>query len=138
MSDYLVVTMYLDEATSIKYFSAGAAGIDNQDFVGRVVPFAPHSPGDQIALKKYARAHRAGYVEGPPARLLTLKIPARFAVHHFLAQDIKVMDNRPEETVGFARPVNATYYPSLQAEVTEIDVPGGPSDLLRAGYELLS
>ena len=138
MSDYLVVSMYLDEATFMKYESSGAAGIDNEEYVGRVVPFAPHSPGNQIALKKYARAHKGGYVEGPPARLMTLKIPAGFAVDHFLAQDIKVMDNRPEETVGFAKPVNLTSYPSMHVEVTEIDVPGGPSELLRVGLELLS
>ena len=138
MSEVLAVSMYMDEATAGKYFTANSVGIDNEAFTGMVVPFAPQSPGEEIALKKFARAHRAGYVEGPPAFLLTIKIPARFAVHHFLAQDIKVMDNRPEETVGFAKPVNQNNYPTMVLEVTAMDVPGQPEELLRAGYELLS
>ena len=139
MSEFLAVSMYMDEASARKYFTGVALdGIDNKHFPGNVVPFAPQSPGEVIALKKYARAHRAQYVKGPPAYLLTIKIPANFAVQHFLDQDIKVMDNRPEETVGFAKSVNQRNYPTMIPEVTAMDVQGAPEELLRAGYELLS
>ena len=137
MSDYLEVSMYLDKATAKKYFSGTGLEIDNQDFSGYVVPFAPKSPGETIALKKFARAHRDGYVTGPPILLLTIKIPARFAVDHFVAQDIKVLADRPEATVGFTLTVNATNYPSMQAEVTHMDVAFAPDELLDAGLQLL-
>ena len=137
MSDYLEVSMYLDKATAKKYFSGTVLGIDNQDFSGYVVPFAPKSPGETIALKKFARAYRARYVTGPPILLLRIKIPARFAVDHFVAQHIKVLDDRPEATVGFTLPVNASNFPSMRAEVTHFtDV--APEELLATGKQLLS
>ena len=137
MVDSLVVTMYMDDVTMQKYFTGGAVGIDNRGFLGGVVPFAPQSPGEAIALKKFARAHRAGYVNGPPKFLVTIRIPARFAVDHFVAQDIKVLADRPEATVGFTLTVNATNYPSMQAEVTHMDVAFAPDELLDAGLQLL-
>ena len=137
MSDVLAVTMYLDEATCGKYFSGGAVGINNKDFQGNVVPLTPQSEGEAVALKKFARAHRAGYVTGPPVYLLTIQIPVYDTVQHFLAHDLKVLDNRPEATVGFTRAVSIHNYPTMKAEVTKIDVPGGPDQLLSAGYELL-
>ena len=79
-----------------KFFGPGSVGIDNKSFQGKVVPFAPQSEGEKIALKKFARAHRAWYVWGPPAYLLTVKIPAKFALQHFLDQDIIVVEKRPE------------------------------------------
>ena len=137
MSDYLEVSMYLDKATTEKYFIGNVLGIDNRDFTGYVVPFAPASEGDTIALKKYARAHRARYVTGPPILLVRIKIPARFAVDHFVAQHIKVLDDRPEATVGFTLPVNASNFPSMRAEVTHFtDV--APEELLATGKQLLS
>ena len=138
MSDVLAVTMYLDDVTVGKYFTGNSVGINNKDFVGGVTPFAPESPGEEIALKKFARAHRAKYVEGPPTYLLTIKIPANCAVQHFLRREIKVLDDRPEETVGFLKPVNLYNYPKMIAEVTKIDVEGAPEELLSAGYRLLS
>ena len=137
MSEFLAVTMYMDQATAEKYFTANSIGIDNEDFTGMVVPFAPQSPGEKIALKKFARAHKAQYVEGPPAYLLTIKIPANVAVQHFLDKEIKMMENRPEETVGFTMAVNKDNYPTMFPQVTNIDVPGAPDELLSAGYELL-
>ena len=137
MTDFLTVSMYMDEAIARKYFSGGAVGINNQDFSGHVVPFAPESQGDQIALKKFARAHKARYVTGPPVLLLTLMIPAKSALQHILDREIKVVENRPEETVGFARPVNAANYPSMMAEITQIHVQDDQDALLQAGYELL-
>ena len=137
MTDYLTVSMYFDGVTASRYFSGASVGINNQDFSGHVVPFAPESQGDQIALKKFARAHKARFATGPPVLLLTIKIPAKFALQHILAREIKVMENRPEETVGFARPVNASNYPSMMAEVTQIHVQDEQDTLLQAGYELL-
>ena len=136
-SEFLAVAMYMDEATIQHYFNGGTVGIDNQGWTGRVVPLAPSSAGEWIALKKFARAHRARYVTGPPKYLVSIRIPVRFAVEHFLAGDIKRLEDRPEETVGFTRPVNTTNYPSMKAEVTKIDTPDGPNDLLEAGYQLL-
>ena len=138
MSEFLSVSMYMDGATAAKYFTAKSAGIDNKGFTDMVVPFAPQSRGEKIALKKFARAHRANYISGPPVLLLTIKIPANAAVQHFLDRDLKVMDNRPEKTVGFTKAVNKDNYPTMLAEITEIDVPGAPEELLKAGYELLN
>ena len=99
---------------------------DSKSFPGNVVPFAPHIPGEAIALKKFARAYRSKYVQGLPTYLLKIKIPANYAVQHFLDKDIKVMEDRSEETVAFAKPVNKENYPSMIVEVTKIDVQGGP------------
>ena len=137
MSGVLAVTMYMDKATYEKYFTGAAWGIDNNDFDGYVVPFAPQSGGELVALKKFARAYSTWHVKGPPVYLLTIKIPANDAVQHFLAHDLKVLDNRPEATVGFTRTVNIHNYPTMKAEVIKIDVPGGPDRLLRSGYDLL-
>ena len=85
----LAVSMYMDEATMWKYFSSTASGsIDNQDFQGDVVPFAAQSKDEWIARKKFARAHRARKVTGPPAVLIKIKIPGNMALQHFLDQDI--------------------------------------------------
>ena len=138
MSDYLAVSMYMDDATARKYFTANSVGIDNKGFLGEIVPFAFASPGEKIALKKFARAHRAQFVHGPPTILVTIKIPAKFAVQHFLAQEIKVLDDRPEETVGFLKAVNSYNYPTMMPQVTHIDVEGAPEALLTEGYSLLS
>ena len=92
---------------------------------------------ETIALKKFARAHRAGYVKGPPAWLLTIRIPANNALGHFLANDLQVMHGRPEATVGFTKPVNVTNYPSMKPELIKIDEEGAPEQLLDEGYQLL-
>ena len=47
------------------------------------------------------------------------------------------MDNRPEETVGFTKIVNMINYPTMQPELTKIDVVGAPEALLESGLELL-
>ena len=137
MSDFLEVAMYFDQATAAKYFNgASLGGIDNSHFDDSAVPFAPTSQGEQIALKKFARAYRAEHVMGPPVLLLNIKIPARFALEHFVAQEIKVVANRPEKTVGFMLPVNASNYPHMSVEVTIFDVEGVPEELLKAGLQL--
>ena len=137
MTRFLAVSMYMDAETAAKYFTGNSVGIDNKDFIDKVVPFAPESEGERIALKKFARAHRAKYISGPPVLLMTIKIPANAAVQHFLDRDIKVMERRPEKTIGFTRAVNIYNYPSMLPEVTQFDVPGTPEELLRMGYELL-
>ena len=139
----LRVYMYLDEGTVNRYVTVSSGAqpstrsidIDNKHFAGYVVPFGLD---EENALKKYARAYNAWSVKGPPVLLVSITIPANFALQHFLDQEIKVMDYRPEATVGFTMPVNTTNYPSMKPQVTEIDVPGAPEELLRAGYELLS
>ena len=138
MVDSLVVTMYMDDDTMQKYFTGGAVGIDNRGFLGGVVPFAPQSDGEVTALKKFARAHRSKSVKGTPRYLLTIKIPAESALEHILSKEIKIMDGRPEPTIGFALPVNTRNFPSMEAQFVEIDVPGGPDQLLKSGKDLLS
>ena len=93
--------------------------------------------GEFTALKKFARAHRAGRVKGPPTWLLTLRIPATYAVEHILKKDIKVMTDRPEKTVGFLKPVNAYNFPRMQPTLTHIDTVGVPESLLELGRKLL-
>ena len=137
MTTFLAVSMYMDEETAAKYFTGNAVGINNKDFTDKVVPFAPKSKGEKIALKKFARAHRAEYISGPPVLLITIKIPADAAMQHFVDGDIKVMDRRPEKTIGFTKAVNIHNYPSMLAEVTQFDLPGTPEELLSSGYELL-
>ena len=136
-SEFLAAAMYMDAATMNHYFTGGAAGIDIQGWPGNVVPFAPSSEGESIALKKFARAHRARYATGPPKLLMVIKIPARFAVEHLVAKEIKVLDDRPEETIGFARPVNSRNFPSMQVDLVRIDDPEVSAELLRSGLALL-
>ena len=136
-SEFLAAAMYMDAATMNHYFTGGAAGIDIQGWPGNVVPFAPSSEGESIALKKFARAHRARYATGPPRLLIVIKIPARFAVEHLVAHDIKVLEDRPEETIGFARPVNSRNFPSMQVDLVRIDDPEVSAELLRSGLALL-
>ena len=139
MSEGLVVSMYLDEATARVLLPGTSVGINNNAFKGNVVPFAPHSDGEWIALKKFARAHRAGYVRGTPDYLLNITIPDIFALQHFLDQDIKVVEGRPEKTIGFTRIVNENYYPSMKVMVTTIDVSEADKlKMLNAGYGLLN
>ena len=138
MSDNLVVSMYFDKATANKYFNRNCVGILNDDFAEYVVPFVCQSEGEQSALRKYARAHRAAKGGlGPPYILLTVKIAAKYALDHFLKQEIKVMDHLGGETVGFTMPVNITNYPHMQPVITKFDDPDVPDNLLRSGYELL-
>ena len=137
MSEFLTVCMYMDSASAASYFSGGVVGINNADFAG-VVPFAPTSEGEVIALKKYARAERANNVQGPPHLLLTIKIPACSALDHFVAREIRMVDGRPEETIGFARAVNVTNYPSMLPEVAEIEDPTVAEHLLLEGMGLLN
>ena len=138
MSEFLTVCMYMDSATAASYFSGGGVGINNADFTGSVVPFAPTSEGEVIALKKYARAHRANRVQGPPFLLLTIKIPACSALDHFVARDIRMVDGRPEETIGFTRAVSVTNYPSMLAEVAYIEDATVADNLLLEGRQLLN
>ena len=145
MPEFLTVSMYMDNDTVGKCFNGNSAvdennflGINNEDFKGNVVPFAPQSEGDEIALKKFARAHRAEYVQGPPAILLTIKIPANTAVQHFLARDIQSLDDRPELTVGFMKSVNKDNYPDMKLEVKKIDAEGESEELLSAGLALFA
>ena len=138
MSDFLTVSMYMDKATAEKYFSSSGVGINNKHFSDSVVPFAPTSDREVIALKKYARAERRNNVQGPPHLLLTIKIPARPALDHIVAREIQVLDNRPEETIGFARAVNVTNYPSMLPEVAYINDPIVADNLLLEGRRLLN
>ena len=128
----------MDRATAEIWFSGSGVGINNEDFNGSVVPFAPTSEGEVIALKKYARAHWARRVHGPPHLLLSIRIPARSALYHILAREIQVLNNRPAETIGFARAVNVTNYPSMLPEVAEINDPTVADHLLLEGMRLLN
>ena len=137
MSEDLTACMFMDEATATKYFSRdGFGGINHADFAHSVVPFAPTSDGEEIALKKYARHQR--YTRVPPFLLLTIKIPARFALDHILRGEIKFPENRPEATIGFARAVNVRNYPSMLAEVQYINDPDVGEALLLEGLQLLN
>ena len=118
-----------------------AEPICNTGFKGNVVPFAPSSEErqeiDEIALKKFTRAHKVRMVTGPPILLLTIKIPSDSLVDHILRKEIKVLDDRPEPTVGFTRPVNVTNFPTMEPEVTMIEDPWLGDELLSAGYMLM-
>ena len=149
MSEFLAVSMYMDQVTTQKYFTGRAVygsgdrrtwfwpSIDNELSTGMVVPFASQSFGENTALKIFARAQKAGYVEGRSTCLLTIKIPANRAVQHFLDKDIIIMENMSEETVGFMKAVNQFNYPTMSQQVIKFDVPAEREGLLRAGYELL-
>ena len=139
--------MYVD-ARSLRAYQTGVAtwlntnwhnhGIDNTLFSDNVVPFAVDSPGQQVALKKYARAHRAQSVLGPPVCLLHISLPASAALGHILRGDIKIMaSGRPEETVGFAKPVDQINFPQLVGDYIPLN-PAEGIGLLTAGLELLS
>ena len=137
-SEFLTAAMYFDNATALRYFSSEAEGIDNNGWSGNVVPFAPSSEEQWIALKKFARAYQAGYIDGPPKLLMIVRIPARFAVEHFVARDIQVLNNRPEATIGFAKPVNKDSFPSMHVELAVIEDEVVSSRLLTSGLQLLS
>ena len=136
MSEFLTVCMYMDRATAGRYFSGGGFGINNALFEDSVVPFAPTSEGEVIALKKYTRHQR--HNRAPPYLLLTIKIPAPSALEHILAGDIQVLDNRPDKTIGFARVVNLDNYPSMQPEVAYFEDPIMANNLLLEGRQLLN
>ena len=139
--------MYVD-AQSLEAYKTGVAtwlntewhnnGIDNKLFSEKLVPFAMDSPGQRVALKKYARAHRARSVQGPPVCLLHVSLPASAALGHILCGDIKIMaSGRPEETVGFAKPVDQINFPQLVGDYIPLN-PAEGMGLLTAGLELLS
>ena len=139
--------MYVDEQT-LQAFTSGVPtwldthwqndGIDNRLFSGGVVPFACDSLGQEVALKKFARAHRAKHVQGPPRILLKVSIPAPAAVAHCLDGDIQIMlSGRPEKTIGFAKPVNNANFPSMVVSYREFNEADGTA-LLASGLELLS
>ena len=138
--------MYIDAQSLIAYQTNVApwlntdwhnSGLDNRLFQDNVVPFAVDSPGQTIALKKYARAHFAGHVDGPPVCLLTIEIPAQEALYHIVNGDIKIMlaKERPEDTVGFTKPVSSVNFPSMSSHLYEIDQQKGES-ILTSGLEL--
>ena len=128
---FLEVAMYFCQDDAEQYFNVAALkGINNTHFPDKAVPFAPSSKDEQIALKKYGRAHWAGYVTGPPVLLMKVKIPAKFAFTHFVLEDIKVL-KRPEKTFGFMLPVNKANYPHMQYDVTLLGE-GVRDDLLKS------
>ena len=138
--------MYVD-AQSLHAYQTGVAtwlntdwhnhGIDNTLFSDDLVPFAVDSPGQEVALKKYARAHRAQSVQGPPVCLLQVSLPASAALGHILCGDIKIMPSgRPEKTIGFAKPVNTVNFPNLVGTYLQLNEADGNS-LLTAELELL-
>ena len=134
MMDQIVASMY----TSSLPTDWKSDGIDNGPFKGGVVPCAIESEGEKDALKKYARAHRAQKVTNPPRYLVKIKIPAQNALSHLLKNppEILIMRERPEFTIGFAKPLNKTNYPTMQVDSTEIDA-GARQQLLDYGRELL-
>ena len=133
--DGLKVAMYLDAESPWRFFSATGTGIAFKAFKGNVVPFAPRSEGEVIALMKYTRAHKTNQVRGPPKYLVSIKIPWSEAWQHMLAQEIKIVEGRPEATIGFTKDVNTINYPTLRGQVVELDEVGLPEQLLRAGYD---
>ena len=137
-SDFLTAAMFLDDSTISSYLTHPSEGINNRGWPGNVVPFAPGSEDEWIALKKFARAHVVGHVTGPPKLLMIIRIPARYAVDHLVARQIQVLDNRPEETIGFAMPVNKDSFPSMHVELVKIEDPVVSSQLLQTGLGLLS
>ena len=130
--------MYLSQEAKGKFFSGDPDTIEmnSTQFSDVVVPFAYQSNENYIALKKYARAYgKEGGPVGPPAFLLTLKIPANYALQHFMQGDIEVM-NRPEETVGFHKVVNRRNFPNMQVQLS--DISGEESAvLLQKGIRML-
>ena len=135
MSDHLKLSMYMDQDTAARYFTVVSCGIDNNSFEGYFVPFALHSDGEKIALKKFARDHTARHVVGPPRYLLTITIPAHHAVQYFLDRSIKVLENRQEATVAFTKPINLYNYPAMIMGFVRFDE---PENLLKSGNELLN
>ena len=130
--------MYLSQEAKGKFFSGDPDTIEmnSTEFSDVVVPFAYQSNENYIALKKYARAYvKEGGPVGPPAFLLTLMIPAKYALQHFMQGDIEVM-NRPEETVGFRKVVNRRNFPNMQVQLS--DISGEESAvLLQKGIRML-
>ena len=134
MMDQLVASMYTTYLPS----DWTSDGIDNRPFSGGVVPCAIESEGEKDALKKYARAHRVQKVTNPPRYLVKIKIPAQNALYHMSRNppEIVIMTDRPEFTIGFAKPLNKTNYPTMQVHSTEIDA-GERQQILDYGRELL-
>ena len=136
--DDLAVSMYLSQEAKGKFFSGDPDTIEmnSTEFSDVVVPFAYQSNDNNIALKKYARAYvKEGGPVGPPAFLVTLIIPVKDALQHFMDVDIEVMD-RPEETVGFHKVVNRRNFPNMQVQLTPITAEES-GVLLQKGVQLL-
>ena len=132
------MSMYLSKEAKGKFFEGDPDTIEmnSTEFSDVVVPFAYQSNENYIALKKYVRAYGTeGGPVGPPAFLLTLMIPAKYALQHFMKVDIEVMD-RPEETVGFHKVVNRDNFPNMQVQLTPITAEES-GVLLQKGVQLL-
>ena len=133
------MSMYLSKEAKGKSFEGNdpdTIEMKSTDFSDVVLPFAYQSHENHMALKKYVRAYgKEGGPVGPPAFLLTLMIPANYALQHFMKVDIEVMD-RPEETVGFHKVVNRLNFPNMQVQLTPITAEES-GVLLQKGVQLL-
>jgi hypothetical protein len=136
MTDQLVASMYTTWLPS----DWTSDGIDNGPFSGGFVPCAIESEGEKDAAKKFARAHRSQKVTNLPRYLVKIKIPVQNALYHITRNppEIRIFAERerPEFTIGFAKPLNKTNYPTMQVDSTEIDA-GARQQLLDYGLELL-
>ena len=73
------------------------------------VPFALSSPGEEMAIRKYARAARKGELKNEaPVMLMQGTLPADAVLGHVLRGELKIVADRPDgPSVFFLKPIRA-------------------------------
>ncbi len=85
-----------------------------------------------IAGKYFAKAHRAGNVNGPPRFLLQFKIPPTDLVPHLFAGSVQI--NPHIETLAFSMVINLQNYPGLIDGIVHPLSEDVGQQLLKVGY----
>ena len=90
-------------------------GLDPRTFRDGKVPMKYWSTNKEIALYWFARAHRAGRINGPPEFLLEGSMDAHAFLDSIFAGDIVV--DASTKTIGFTKPVSQVNYPTSEWDV---------------------
>ena len=103
------------------------------------VPFALSSPGEEQAIRKYARAAKKGNVNNePPVMLIEGTLPADEVVGHVLRGELNIVAGRPDgPSVLFMKPVNVENYPSSSWLITMLDDKIAAAGMFAAGLRAI-
>ena len=80
--------------------------------------FKYYSENGEIALRHYEKAKSDGKVEGPAKWLVTITMPAAYAMRHIL--EGTMFTNARYQGFGFTVVVSPTNYPGMEISVHEM------------------
>ena len=129
-SGFLEAEIYLDKKQFGAYFKGGVvewydpediknfrcAGMDpstfpqRNPFVKGEIPFKFKSPATFAAMEGFARAFRAGRVDGLPELLIQVRLNESDALDHFMEEELHLY--KDANTLAFTKTVNGTSYPT--------------------------